>query len=319
MVEHGETVTPNSTSKIFSVEATDEADVVQPHLGQGPDEMWSTGAVQPSGSSAIRTSDPLVPPSGQSASGRRLPETPGAANCSESTGPMFSAEPVDRLIDDATEVESAELVDDETRATSMPFALFSPEVPGSTSGRSHPGRVDTDDDPWAGWVSPTGYSASTGFGPHRSTTETETAYASVDDQTDPDGHALDRAVSRLRSDDQEAARVPLAVCGALVEPDEQVHGVVTGIMHGCAAAVVLTNSRVLVVNERRWRPVVELFALEEAPVVIGHHDGQVATISFSDGSRSVTVNEIRDVDLAVALVEASRYWSDPDAVDSQDF
>ena len=121
-----------------------------------------------------------------------------------------------------------------------------------------------------------------------------------------DQHGLDVAVSRLRTEDQERARVPLSVCGALLEPGEQVLGAVTGQMLGRPAAVVVTRTRVLVVNDRRWQPIVDIYPIDDTLLVRGRHDRQVAALSFADDQRLSMVDGITEVEIAIGLADAIR-------------
>jgi len=121
-----------------------------------------------------------------------------------------------------------------------------------------------------------------------------------------DQHGFDVAISRLRDDDQERARVPLAVCGALLEPGEQVVGVVTGQMLGRPAAIVATRERVLVVNDRRWEPIVDIYRIDASLLVRGRHDRHVAALSLADDERLSMVDGITEVELAIDLADAIR-------------
>jgi hypothetical protein len=121
-----------------------------------------------------------------------------------------------------------------------------------------------------------------------------------------DAHGLSAAVGRLRLEDQERAAVPISVCGALLQHDEVVLAAVTGQMLGHAAVVVLTNRRVLVVNGRRWQPIVDVFEVGPSLMVRGRHDRDVAALTFSDETRLSTVDGISEVGLAVELAERIR-------------
>jgi len=122
----------------------------------------------------------------------------------------------------------------------------------------------------------------------------------------PDPHGLSAAVGRLRPEDQERAALPISVCGALLQHDEAVLAAVTGQMLGHAAVVVLTNRRVLVVNGRRWQPIVDVFDVGPDLMVRGRHDRDVAALTFSDETRLSTVDGITEVGLAVELAERIR-------------
>ena len=119
----------------------------------------------------------------------------------------------------------------------------------------------------------------------------------------PDPHGLSAAVGRLRPEDQERAAIPIAVCGALLQHDEVVLAAVTGQMLGHAAVVVLTTRRVMVVNGRRWQPIVDVFEVGPSLTVRGRHDRDVAALTFSDETRLSTVDGIAEVGLAVELAE----------------
>ncbi|UDY36782.1 hypothetical protein [Dermatobacter hominis] len=122
----------------------------------------------------------------------------------------------------------------------------------------------------------------------------------------PDAHGLAAAVGRLRPEAAEAAAVPISVCGALLRRDEVVLAAVTGQMLGHPAVVVLTNTRVLVVNGRRWQPIVDIFDLTPDLVVRGRHDRDIASLTFSVGTQLSTVDAITEVALAVELAERIR-------------
>jgi len=116
-----------------------------------------------------------------------------------------------------------------------------------------------------------------------------------------DPHGFETAILRLHPQDRERAHVPLSVCGALLDDDEDVKGVVTGQMLGRPAAVVVTGERVLVVNDRRWQPVVDVFRIDAELVVRGRHDRHVAALSFADATRVSMVDGISEVLIAIEL------------------
>ena len=134
-----------------------------------------------------------------------------------------------------------------------------------------------------------------------------------------DQHGLDLAIGRLGRTDQERAVVPLAVCGALLLPGEQVLGVVIGQMLGRTAAVVATRGRVLIVNDRRWQPIVDIYPIDSRLVVRGRHDRQVAALSFADEDRLSMVDGITEVDLAIDLADVIRHPELTDSGSSEEF
>lgn len=121
-----------------------------------------------------------------------------------------------------------------------------------------------------------------------------------------DANGLSAAIARLRSEAQEEAAIPFAVCGALLAPGEIVLVAVNGQMLGHPAIVVLTNQRVLVINARRWQPIVDVFVVGPELVVRGRHDRDVASLTFSEGTRLSTVDGISEVGLAIELADRLR-------------
>ncbi len=121
-----------------------------------------------------------------------------------------------------------------------------------------------------------------------------------------DFHRLADAVDRLRPGAAEEAAIPISVVGALLQSDEVVLALVTGQMLGHPAVVVLTDERVLVVNGRRWQPIVDEYPLTSELVVRGRHDRDVASLTFTRGTQFSTVDWITDVALAVELAERIR-------------
>ena len=241
---------------------------------------------------------------------------------------MFSAEPVERLDDIVDEGEvDGELEEDWAEPAAGP-SVFSN---GSTSGDAVPsgaaGRgaspFATPSDPWIEWEPPASSAATSGqtpppFVPPAPSPPAGAAASERRGGDDPamavaaDQHGLDVAVSRLRVEDQERARVPLSVCGALLEPGEQVLGAVTGQMLGRPAAVVVTRGRVLVANDRRWQPIVDIYPIDDSLLVRGRHDRQVAALSFADDVRLSMVDGITDVEIAIGLADAIRDPGMPD-------
>lgn len=242
------------------------------------------------------------------ASAHVAPTPPGAPGA----GGVFSAEPVERQDDVIDEAALDGELDDEWTAPVPGASVFSngagpgaePPAPEPAAGPRPAGPFATPTDPWNTWEQAPEPAPPTFAAP--------SAAPMGDRRDDPaeavaaDQHGLDVAVARLRTEDQERARVPLSVCGALLEPGEQVLGAVTGQMLGRPAAVVVTRSRVLVVNDRRWQPIVDIYPIDDSLTVRGRHDRHVAALSFADAERLSMVDGISEVELAVDLAWAIR-------------
>lgn len=118
-----------------------------------------------------------------------------------------------------------------------------------------------------------------------------------------DTNGLAAAIGRLSELEQDAAAVPFSVCATMIEHDEIVLAALAGQMLGQAAAVVMTNRRVLVVNARRWQPIVDVYTLGPDLLVRERHDRDVASLTFSQGERLSTVDAISQVGIAVELAD----------------
>ncbi len=334
MHEVEDTDTPGPVGSLFSTFATDNAEVVPPDAHRGFDQMWSTDA---RGEPEEAVDAELLDDSYDDGHGPHGPNpfaqngrANGWAAPPRATGPTvggpFSAEPVSR---------SDEVIDEPepyVDAEPPPFrGVHSPQngaAPVSTpageplfsSGR--PG-VHEPEDPWIDTGAYDDHAAGTphfapehGAEEHRQRGPSEGApppyrHAGLDgsmhsDRDLPDPNGLRRAVGRLDPVEADRAAVPIAVVGALLHEHEQVLVAVTGQMLGRPAVVVLTPQRVLVVNDRRWQPIVDEFALDSSLVVRGRHDSNVAALSFADTSRLSMVDGISEVAIAIDLAERIR-------------
>lgn len=121
-----------------------------------------------------------------------------------------------------------------------------------------------------------------------------------------DRHGLAHAVARLGAESQIDAGVPFSIAGALLEAGEVVRSAASGSSLGMATVVVLTDRRVLVVSDRRYKPDVEVFPLGPGLTVHGRHANGLASLTFGDHDRLVTVDRISDVAVAVELATAAR-------------
>ena len=122
----------------------------------------------------------------------------------------------------------------------------------------------------------------------------------------PDPHGLSVAVESLAGGVQEECVVPIAVCGALLHDQEVVLGILAGHLLGHAAVVVLTNTRVIVANARRWEPLVDVFHPGPDLVVHTRHDRDVASLTFVQGDRLTGVDDISEVAAALEMAERIR-------------
>jgi hypothetical protein len=307
------------TDDLFTTVAADNAEVVPPEIPFSRDNMWTTDANEPEEppivDDAVGDSELVDEPEEPAVDDEPTPP-PFDDVWDEPAWPgggAFSAEPTHRRADvlDEPLVGSPNPADDlrfplsngnggplfssrtngaaasepagpPPGAAGAPFAAPSPPPSASTA----PPPVN--EAPWPPFPPPQSVAPPAGPPPV------------------PDAHGLAAAIGRLRPEAAEVAAVPISVCGALLRRDEVVLAAVTGQMLGHPAVVVLTNTRVLVVNGRRWQPIVDIFELTPDLVVRGRHDRDIASLTFSKGPQLSTVDAITEVALAVELAERIR-------------
>jgi hypothetical protein len=342
--EGNTTSTPGGVGALFSTEAADNAEVVPPTDLRGPDSMWSTGeSGAPPLDDADADADTVVgelvdedarePSNGHGAGGYGRP--PGAATSAPNDDPsrsegVFSAEPVSRpedLLDEADEFLDADL----HRSSFSDIDQGAPLSPPSTANGaplfSSGGTEEEPTDPWVtvsddgGAEEVEGLFEAPAYGreadrepvtapPPYATSRDKSAaingsFHRIDDDA-PDPTGFRAAICRLGPSAAERAAVPISVCGALLHERERVLGALTGQMLGQPAVIVVTDSRVLVVNDRRWQPIVDEFPIDSSLVVRGRHDRNVAALSFADSTRLAMVDGITEVALAIELAERIR-------------
>lgn len=364
MVDPSDTETRARPGPLFSMDAADNAEVVQPHAPRGPESMWTTRS-DASPTSAANGAARHVPPMGEAqeapaadpwadlraheraaapGAGATTSDTatsptdhatspfaPPGPRPDDSAGGVFSADPI-VYDDDVVDSEIVEPVDDASSAAQVPHDRGQrPPLFSSGSDEAHGSVADDtagiwrliDEDDAAGSAQPPPTPGATAPGPsaHASTHDAHHVGTSADgqpghhahhmgpghgplDEDDPNG--FERAVLRLGDAERERAAVPLCVCGALLGEDEWVVGALTGQMLGQPAAVVVTGTRVLVANGRRWQPIVDEYRINAQLSVRGRHDGRIAALSFTDDERLSMVDGIEQVSLAMQLAAAVR-------------
>lgn len=122
--------------------------------------------------------------------------------------------------------------------------------------------------------------------------------------TDP--HGVGAGAARLSNGARKSGRVSILVAAALLEGDERVLNLVQGIHEGTNATVLLTDKRLLLVNDRDWQPKVESVPVTTELTVQGWQDGRTASLIFQSPSVSLTVERIVDVAIAHEMAAAVR-------------
>lgn len=211
----------------------------------------------------------------------------------DSVGSVFRADPVDRsedVIEFLDEVEEQDpLVDPSVGSM---FSNGDRRVSGEMFDAGGSQRVPNEPNFWQQERSHGGFASTT--------------FSSGDVYSDEGSPGFAAAVGRLSIQERDRATIPLLIAGAVLAPDEDVLGLVVGQMLGRPAVIVLSSRRVLVINDRRWQPVVDVYTLDGNLEVRGRHDRNVAAVGVSDGDALSMVDGIFDVQGAMNLVARMR-------------
>ena len=121
---------------------------------------------------------------------------------------------------------------------------------------------------------------------------------------DPNG--LVPVMQRLSAAALRTARVSLGILSMVLESDEQVESLVGGRYQNQAGVAVLTDRRIVLVNEHEWVPDVRVVPLTADLVVQGWQDDRTASLIFVTDSQSVTFSFIIDRPLAQEMAQLVR-------------
>jgi hypothetical protein len=100
--------------------------------------------------------------------------------------------------------------------------------------------------------------------------------------------------------------VALAVLAASLAPGETVALLAQGQFRGAAGVVALAGGRVVLVNDRQWKPDVVSLAVDARLAVHGWQDDRSASLTFVAGDRHEVISRILDRGLAVELARRVR-------------
>ena len=93
---------------------------------------------------------------------------------------------------------------------------------------------------------------------------------------------------------------------AELDPGERVEVVVQGRFLGEDGAAALTDRRIVLANDREWKPDVEVVALGPGLTVQGWADDRVASLTFQRGATSTTIEGISEKELAQRFAALAR-------------
>ena len=121
-----------------------------------------------------------------------------------------------------------------------------------------------------------------------------------------DPHRIGVAVGGLGMFAKRAGRACFAVVGALLEDGELVDVLVQGRFNGEDGVAVATDRRVLLVNDREWKPDVVALPYLRGMVVKGWQDDRSASLIFEFEGATVTIEQIGERELAQRLAAVVR-------------
>lgn len=122
-----------------------------------------------------------------------------------------------------------------------------------------------------------------------------------------DPHGVGVAASRMGSSARRNGRVALAVLASVLDEGEVVTMVVQGRVRGEQGVVALVGNKVMLVNERQWKPDVVVVELASKLLVHGWQDDRSATLTFVVDDRPEVVERIGDRVLAIELAQRVRH------------
>jgi hypothetical protein len=129
-----------------------------------------------------------------------------------------------------------------------------------------------------------------------------------------DPHGLGLSVSRLSGGARRAGKVALGVLAAVLAEGDVVAVVVQGRFRGEAGVAALVEGRVVLVNDRQWKPDVVVLPVDGDLTVHGWQDERTAALTFVVGDRQEFIERIGDRGLAIEMAQRIRHaQGGPDA------
>jgi hypothetical protein len=121
---------------------------------------------------------------------------------------------------------------------------------------------------------------------------------------DPSG--IGAAAARLSNSHRKAARTALGIASVLLDEGELVECLVGGKVNELDGVVVLTNRRLLIVNDRQWVPDQLSLPVDQGVTVRGEAAGTTASLTIQRENLAAVVTKVSDVQLAQELAQRIR-------------
>jgi hypothetical protein len=121
-----------------------------------------------------------------------------------------------------------------------------------------------------------------------------------------DPHAIGAAVTRLTNSSKKSSKVVLGILSVVLQPGELVECLAAGKVHDLDGLLVLTNQRLLVLNDRQFEPDQLVVPIDSQLTVRGEAAGSTATITVQRDQVYAQLSRISDVQLAQELAQRIR-------------
>jgi hypothetical protein len=122
-----------------------------------------------------------------------------------------------------------------------------------------------------------------------------------------DPHGLGLSVSRLGGGGRRAGKVALAVLATVLEEGDVVAIVVQGRFRGEPGVAALVEGKVVLVNDRQWKPDVVVLPVDADLVIHGWQDERTAALTFVSGERQEFIERVGDRGLAIEFAQRVRH------------
>jgi hypothetical protein len=113
-------------------------------------------------------------------------------------------------------------------------------------------------------------------------------------------------MGRLSNSSKKSSKVVLGILSVLLEPGELVECLVAGKVHDLDGLLVLTDRRLLVLNDRQFQPDQLSIPVDGAITVRGEAAGSTATITVQREQAYAQLTRVSDVQLAQELAQRIR-------------
>jgi hypothetical protein len=121
-----------------------------------------------------------------------------------------------------------------------------------------------------------------------------------------DPHGLGAALGRLGGGGRKDAKASANAVAVLLGEGEIVECIVQGQMYGSNAVALLTNARLLLVNDREFRPDIVEFVVDNAISVQGWQDDKAAALLIQRHDLAAQIERIGDKPIAQELAQRVR-------------